>query len=47
MEILFVLTHVIMLICLIGTIGVSVLNQFDSDQAERSPAARFSQKLKL
>ena len=47
MEILFVLTHGIMFICLIAIIGVSILNQFGNDQTERSAAGLLSQKDKL
>jgi len=35
MEALFVLTHTIMLICLISIIGVSIPNLFDDDQIEK------------
>jgi hypothetical protein len=47
METLFVLTHATMLICIIGIIGVSILNQFENDQLERSSAAFIKNKLSI
>lgn len=46
METLFVLTHTIMLICLISIIGVSIPNLSDNDQIEK-PSVIASQMMKL
>lgn len=46
MEALFVLTHTIMLICLISIIGVSIPNLFGDDQIEK-PSVIVSQMIKL